>query len=130
MPSWWMPVARTSGSTGRSSPHPRSTSSRPRSPAGLARASWQRHGSQRDGERCRQPEAAHLPDKAYETTACREVYEETGWLVNETDLRPLGFLHFRYADPQPDDHPYPHPDFLHLVYTARATDREGSISEW
>ncbi|HET8661502.1 MAG TPA: NUDIX hydrolase [Micromonosporaceae bacterium] len=76
------------------------------------------------------PGGRRLPGEAYETTACREVYEETGWLVDEADLRLLGFLHLRYAAPQPADHPYPHPDFLQLVYTARATRREGSGSEW
>lgn len=76
------------------------------------------------------PGGRRLPGEAYETTARREVYEETGWLIDETDLRPLGFLHFRYAEPQPAGHPYPHPDFLQVVYTARAKGREGSGSDW
>ncbi len=81
---------------------------------------------------CQAPDTQHvwpggrrLPGETFERTACREVYEETGWLLDEPDLRLLGFLHFRYADVQPDDHPYPHPDFLQLVYVAQAKDRDG-----
>jgi 8-oxo-dGTP pyrophosphatase MutT (NUDIX family) len=76
------------------------------------------------------PGGRRLPGETYETTACREVYEETGWLVDESDLRELGFLHFRHVEPQPDDHPYPHPDFLQIVYTGRAHGRDGDSSAW
>ena len=58
-------------------------------------------------------------------TGCREVHEETGWLVDPDSLRPLGWLHFEHLREQPDDHPWPHPDFLQVVYTGRASDREG-----
>jgi 8-oxo-dGTP pyrophosphatase MutT (NUDIX family) len=94
----------------------------------------------RVGERivvCRSPDMVHvwpggrrLPGETYEMTARREVYEETGWLLDEADLRLLGFLHFRYVDPQPDDHPYPHPDFLQVVYTGRAHGRDGRAPDW
>jgi 8-oxo-dGTP pyrophosphatase MutT (NUDIX family) len=76
------------------------------------------------------PGGRRLPGETYENTARREVYEETGWLIDETDLRLLGFLHFQYLDVQPADHPYPHPDFLQVVYTAPATDRDGRATDW
>lgn len=87
---------------------------------------------------CRAPDTQHvwpggrrLPGETFERTACREVHEETGWLLDEPDLRLLGFLHFRYADIQPDDHPYPHPDFLQLVYAAQARNRDGAMgADW
>jgi 8-oxo-dGTP pyrophosphatase MutT (NUDIX family) len=86
---------------------------------------------------CEAPDVQHvlpggrrLPGETYQATARREVYEETGWLVDEADLRLLGFLHFRYVDAMPDDHPYPHPDFLQLVYTAPARGREGDGTGW
>ncbi|MFS8479613.1 MAG: NUDIX domain-containing protein [Micromonosporaceae bacterium] len=94
----------------------------------------------RVGERivvCRSPDMFHvwpggrrLPGETYEMTARREVYEETGWLLDEADLRLLGFLHFRYVDAQPDDHPYPHPDFVQVVYTGRAHRRDGRAPDW
>lgn len=76
------------------------------------------------------PGGRRLPGETYEMTARREVYEETGWLLDEVDLRRLGFLHFRYVDTQPDDHPYPHPDFLQVVYTGRAHRRDGRAADW
>ena len=78
---------------------------------------------------CQAPDEQHVwpggrrePGETYQQTAQREVHEETGWLIDTGDLQPLGFLHFRYIEPQPSDHPYPHPDFLQLVYTAPARD--------
>lgn len=53
---------------------------------------------------------------------------ETGWLLDEDNLRLLGFLHYRMLDPLPADHPYPHPDILQLVYTAQATQHSGDSS--
>jgi len=47
-----------------------------------------------------------------------------------TERRRLGFLHFRYVDAQPDDHPYPHPDFLQVVYTGPAHRRDGRAADW
>jgi 8-oxo-dGTP pyrophosphatase MutT (NUDIX family) len=95
----------------------------------------------RVGERivvCEAPDMTHVwpggrrePGESYERTACREVREETGWLVDEHDLHPLGFLHYRLLDPPPDDHAYPHPDFLQLVYTAPAhRHADGNSAAW
>lgn len=32
----------------------------------------------------------------------------------------LGFLHFHHLSPRPPGHPYPHPDFVQVVYVAQA----------
>ena len=76
---------------------------------------------------CHAPDEQHIwpggrreTGETYQQTARREVHEETGWLIDPGDLRPLGFLHFYLIQPPPADHPYPHPDFLQLVYTAPA----------
>ena len=76
---------------------------------------------------CQAPDEQHIwpggrrePGETYQQTAQREVHEETGWVIDPGDLQPLGFLHFQLMKPQPADHPYPHPDFLQLVYTAPA----------
>ncbi len=47
----------------------------------------------------------------------REVLEETGWTIHTISL--LGFKHFRHLSPEPADYPYPYPDFLQAIYTAR-----------
>jgi 8-oxo-dGTP pyrophosphatase MutT (NUDIX family) len=60
-------------------------------------------------------------------TAAREVREETGWLIDPASLRRLGWLHLQHLRPQPSDHPYPHPDFLQIVYTASARERVGGL---
>lgn len=87
---------------------------------------------------CRAPDTQHvwpggrrLPDETYAATARREVHEETGWLIEERDLRLLGFVHMRHTRPLPVDHPYPHPDFVQLVHTAPARDRDrGQGDHW
>lgn len=87
---------------------------------------------------CHTPNGPHIlrggrrePGESHTATACREVHEETGWLLDEDDLRPIGFLHHRTLDPVPADHPYPHPDFLQLVYTAHAVRHAGGKwSSW
>lgn len=86
---------------------------------------------------CRVPGGLHPwpggrrePGESYEETARREVYEETGWLLDEGSLRPLGFLHYRHVEPPPAGHPYPHPDFLQVVFTGVAGERAGGAAEW
>jgi 8-oxo-dGTP pyrophosphatase MutT (NUDIX family) len=75
---------------------------------------------------CETPDGPHIwpggrrmPGESYEATARREVHEETGRRIEERLLRPLGFLHYRIVDGRPDDYPYPHPDFLQIVYATR-----------
>jgi 8-oxo-dGTP pyrophosphatase MutT (NUDIX family) len=84
---------------------------------------------------CHTPDGDHIwpggrcePGETFEQTARREVHEETGWQVGA--LRPLGFLHFRLLTPPPPDSPYPHPDFLQLVYTTQDAHHAGDASSW
>lgn len=87
---------------------------------------------------CRTPDGVHVwpggHRKTRETakqTACREVHEETGWRLDDQDLQPLGFVHYRHLTPQPADYPYPHPDFINTVYAAVATSRDvPEDAEW
>jgi ADP-ribose pyrophosphatase YjhB (NUDIX family) len=86
---------------------------------------------------CHAPDEDHVwpggrrePGESYEQTARREVHEETGWLLEPAPPRPLGFLHFRHTEPPPPDHPYPHPDFLQVVYTSRAVRHADDADTW
>ena len=47
--------------------------------------------------------------------------EETGWRVDPERLEMLGFIHARHFTPVPDDHPFPHPDFLQVVMGGEGT---------
>ena len=71
------------------------------------------------------PGGRREPGETFVETACREVEEETGWRVDPASLRELGWLHFEHLTPQPDDWPFPHPDFLQVVFTGIAIDRAG-----
>ncbi len=53
-----------------------------------------------------------------EETLRREVLEETGWTLRALTM--LGSLHFHHLSPMPPGHPYPHPDFVQVVYMAQA----------
>lgn len=62
-------------------------------------------------------------------TACREVHEETGWLLDESTVERIGFLHFQHTTPKPADYTYLYPDFLQVVYTGTADSRDESQGE-
>jgi 8-oxo-dGTP pyrophosphatase MutT (NUDIX family) len=73
----------------------------------------------------REQNGAHLlpggrrePHETLEETAQREVLEETGWTM--TAMRRLGFRHYRHLTPRPEGYKYPYPDFLHVIFAARA----------
>jgi hypothetical protein len=68
--------------------------------------------------------------ESFAETACREVREETGWLVDTGSVTPVGWIHLEHLRKQPDDYPYLHPDFLQLVCIGRATSREGDAEAW
>lgn len=60
--------------------------------------------------------------------ACREVAEETGWLLDPSSLRPLGWLH---VQPHIAEHPWPRSEIAMVVWTGDATDRVGGRdNEW
>lgn len=67
--------------------------------------------------------------ETFEETACREVHEETGWLLDPTSLRQIGWLHVENLAPVPAGHRYPHPDAFHAVFVAEARSRAGD-STW
>jgi len=70
------------------------------------------------------PGGRREPGETFEQTACREVREETGWILDPASLRQLGWLRLEHQSPAPDDHPFPHPDFFQVVFTGRATHRD------
>ena len=79
------------------------------------------------------PGGRREPGETLTQTVCREVHEETGFMLQSDSLAMLGFLHlFNKGEPQP---PYPHPDTLMLVMTGQAdprtdeawTDTEGYV---
>jgi 8-oxo-dGTP pyrophosphatase MutT (NUDIX family) len=81
--------------------------------------------------RCTNRDGSHLwpggrrePGESLEQTAIREVLEETGWRLDPHSLVALGWLRFEYQSERPADWPFPHPDFVQLLYTARAVRRD------
>lgn len=56
--------------------------------------------------------------ESFVETVVREVLEETGWQVTVGPL--LGFKHFHYLTPPPPEVSAPYPDFVQLVYVAKA----------
>ena len=71
----------------------------------------------RDGLHVR-PGGRREAGEPLEATLHREVREETGWTLCSVSV--LGFMRYHHLDPKPPAHPYPHPDFLQVVYAARA----------
>jgi ADP-ribose pyrophosphatase YjhB (NUDIX family) len=65
--------------------------------------------------------------ESYADTAAREVHEETGWLIERSSLRQLGWLHLTHLGGRPSSHQGPYPDFLQVVFTATASDRDGGV---
>ena len=51
-------------------------------------------------------------------TLMREVLEETGWTIEQLQL--IGVKHYHHLTPMPLDYLYPYPDFLQMIYRARA----------
>jgi 8-oxo-dGTP pyrophosphatase MutT (NUDIX family) len=62
------------------------------------------------------PGGRREPDEPLLETLRRELLEETGWTIQPPRL--LGFLHLHHLAPKPPDYPYPHPDFMQVVYGA------------
>lgn len=73
----------------------------------------------------RAPDGTHLlpggrrePGEALIETLTREVLEETGWTIDQLQL--LGVKHYHHLTPKPTDYRYPYPDFLQIIYRAKA----------
>lgn len=75
-----------------------------------------------DGRTHAWPGGRREPGEDYVATACREVWEETGWHLDPTTVESIGFLHLLNLG-EPLD-PYPHPDVLQVVTTAKASTRQ------
>lgn len=84
----------------------------------------------RDGTTHALPGGRRQQGETLLATAAREVHEETGWLVQESGLHQLGWLHIEHLGPLPDDHPYPHPDFCQVVLAGRARERANGGGAW
>lgn len=71
------------------------------------------------------PGGRREPGESPPDAAVREVHEETGWHVDRSTVREVGWLHFSYRTAvAPEFQRYPHPDFVHAVYAAQATHRD------
>src|SRR5215212_10427906 len=71
------------------------------------------------------PDGTHIlpggrrePGEALTDTLMREVLEETGWTIEQLQL--IGVKHFHHLTPMPQDYRYPYPDFLQMIYRAKA----------
>ena len=51
----------------------------------------------------------------------RELREECGCAIMG-EPRLVGFLHLHHVTARPERYPYPHPDFLQLIFVAETTD--------
>lgn len=77
------------------------------------------------------PGGRRIQGESYADTAAREVHEETGWHIDRASMRQLGWLRLTHLGPEPAGNPGPYPDFLQIVFTARATERDGGVdAEW
>ena len=78
-----------------------------------------------DGDTHPWPGGRREAGETYADTLVREVHEETGWRVDPATIRQLGWLRYELFSPRPAVSKGPHPDFLQVVCTAVATERDG-----
>lgn len=77
------------------------------------------------------PGGRRLPGESYVETAAREVHEETGWLIDRDSMRQLGWLHLAHLSQREIDDGLPYPDFLQIVFCAKASERAvGRDEQW
>lgn len=70
------------------------------------------------------PGGRREPGESLVETACREVREETGWLVSAESLVHVGWLHYDAGRRRGPETPWPHPDIFHALFVGRASSRE------
>jgi 8-oxo-dGTP pyrophosphatase MutT (NUDIX family) len=61
-------------------------------------------------------------------TACREVHEETGWIVAPESVAWVGWVHTEHLTPEPAGNRFPYPDYVNVLGLGRATERDPSHS--
>jgi 8-oxo-dGTP pyrophosphatase MutT (NUDIX family) len=66
------------------------------------------------------PGGRREPGESVDGTLERELLEETGWTIRRPKF--MGFIHFLHLSPRPAAYPYPHPEFLQLLFVAEAGD--------
>lgn len=59
--------------------------------------------------------------------ARREVLEETGWSM--TDVSQTGVLHYFHTEAAPEGYPFPHPDFLQVVYAGSPAEYQPELKQ-
>jgi 8-oxo-dGTP pyrophosphatase MutT (NUDIX family) len=77
-----------------------------------------------DGKWMLLPGGRREPRETFQETLIREVHEETGRIVESSSLERIGWLHFEHLQPPPPGHPYPHPDFLNVVFVGDVLDSD------
>lgn len=75
----------------------------------------------RDGTHA-MPGGRREPNESLSETLHREVLEETGWTISIGPV--LGFIRFHHLKDQGPSYPYPHPDFLQVIYVSEALDHK------
>ena len=55
-------------------------------------------------------------------TVQRECLEETGWLVQVSQL--IAVTHCQHQTPKPVNYPFPYPDFIQVIYLAKAIEHQ------
>jgi ADP-ribose pyrophosphatase YjhB (NUDIX family) len=71
-----------------------------------------------DGETHIVPGGRREPGEVLEETLRREVFEETGWEIE--NICQLGVWHFHHLAPKQEGYRFPYPDFLQIIYGAKA----------
>lgn len=84
-----------------------------------------------DGKWMLLPGGMREPGETFQQTAVREVHEETGWVIDQSSLEQIGWIHYEHLRPPPAGHRYPHPDFLNVVFAGDAVVRDSDPdTEW
>jgi len=77
------------------------------------------------------PGGRRIEGESFADTAAREVHEETGWHIDRSTLRRLGWLRLAHLGPEPAVKKGPYPVFLQVVFTAAAATRDvARDAEW
>lgn len=74
------------------------------------------------------PGGRRIEGESFADTAAREVHEETGWRIDRESMSRLGWLRLTHLGPKPASSG-PYPDFLQIVFTARADERDCAVDE-